>query len=271
NSKLADKTWADPRASLAYQVSKNGTLSLAGGRFHQLSVDNFSVLSPALLNSRANHLILDVLYQTEGITLRAETFYKSYDELVVFEGNLQSPRDLQNAGSGFAKGFDVFFRDRQSLKNTDYWITYSFVDSQRSYNHYQTRVQPGFAPRHNLSVVVKHFVTALKSQIEASFSINDGYPYTDPNQAGEMNSKTRPYQNLSLSWSYLPKPNLIIHGAVTNVLGSENIFGYNYALNPDEAGHYDSLSIQQSAPRFIVIGVFLTLSKDKNANMLNNL
>jgi outer membrane receptor for ferrienterochelin and colicin len=271
HSRLAYKTWADPRASLAYQVSENGTLSLAAGRFHQLPVDNFRALNPNLQNSQANHLILNYLYQTDGITLRAETFYKSYDELVIFQGNPQSPRILQNAGSGYAKGFDVFFRDRKSLKNTDYWITYSFVNSKRSYNQYKTQVQPDFAPKHNFSVVLKHFVSSLKSQIGASFSFNDGYAYTDPNEAGEMNSKTRAYQNLSLSWSYLPKPNLIIHGAVTNVLGSENIFGYTYTLNPDEAGHFDSLPIQQSAPRFIVIGLFLTLSKDKNANMLNNL
>ncbi|GAA0879187.1 TonB-dependent receptor [Algoriphagus jejuensis] len=271
HSTLAKDTWLDPRGSLAYQVSENGTLSLAAGRFHQLPVDNFRVLNLELQNSQSKHLILNYLLQKEGLTFRAETFYKSYEGLVLFEGNPQSPSLLQNGGEGFAKGFDLFFRDRKSLKNTDYWITYSFVDSKRSYNQYVTEVQPDFAPKHNFSVVVKHFVTRLKSQIGASFSFNDGYTYTNPNFTGEMNSKTRSYQNLSLSWSYLPKPNLIIHGAVTNVLGSENIFGYNYSLTPDESGSYDSLPIQQSAPRFIVIGVFLTLSKDKNANMLNNL
>ncbi len=271
HSKLAEESWVDPRASIAYQVSDNGTLSLAAGRFHQLPVDNFRVLNPNLQNAQAKHLILNYLLQTDGITFRAETFYKSYDGLVLLEGNPQNPSLLQNGGSGYAKGFDVFFRDRQSIKNTDYWITYSFVDSKRSYNQYETQVQPDFAPKHNFSVVIKHFVSSLKSQIGASFSFNDGYTYTDPNLPGEMNSKTRSYQNLSLSWSYLPKPNLIIHGAVTNVLGSENIFGYTYTVAPDESGSYASLPIQQSAPRFIVIGVFLTLSKDKNANMLNNL
>jgi hypothetical protein len=268
---LADKTWLDPRASLAYQVSDNGTLSLAAGNFHQLPGDNFRVLNPTLQNSSSQHLILNYLYQVDGITFRAETFYKSYDKLVRYDGTLQNPSLLQNAGSGYAQGFDVFFRDRKSIKNTDYWITYSFVDSKRSYNQYETEIQPDFAPKHNFSVVVKHLVASIKSQFGASFSFNDGYTYTDPNFAGEMNSKTRSYQNLSLSWSYLPKPNLIIHGAVTNVLGSENIFGYNYTLTPDESGSYASLPIQQAAPRFIVIGVFLTLSKDKNANMLNNL
>ncbi|GAB3230477.1 TonB-dependent receptor [Algoriphagus aestuariicola] len=270
-SSLAEKGWLDPRASLAYQVSENGTLSLAAGRFHQLPVDNFRVLNPNLQNSQAKHLILNYLLQKDGLTFRAETFYKSYDKLVVFQGNPQSPSLLQNGGEGYAQGFDVFFRDRKSLKNTDYWITYSFVDSKRSYNQYQAQVRPDFAPKHNFSVVVKHFVSSLKSQIGASFSFNDGYAYTNPNLPGEMNSKTDAYQNLSLSWSYLPKPNLIVHAAVTNVMGADNIFGYTYTARPDETGQYGSLPIEQSAPRFIVVGVFLTLSKDKNANMLNNL
>jgi hypothetical protein len=111
----------------------------------------------------------------------------------------------------------------------------------------------------------------LKSQLGGSFSYNDGYAYTDPNRPGEMNAKTPSFQNLSLSWSYLPKPNLIIHLAVTNVLGNENIFGYSFAQRPNEQGQFESLPIGQPAPRFLFLGVFLTLSKDKNANQLNNL
>ncbi|WP_111668839.1 TonB-dependent receptor [Algoriphagus litoralis] len=271
HSQLSEEQWLDPRASLAYKLSDSGTLSLATGRFHQLPVDNFRVLNPELKNSASNHLILNYLYQNEGITFRAETFYKSYDNLVTFEGLPQFPQNLRNEGKGFAKGFDVFFRDQKTFKNTDYWVTYSYVDSKRSYNQFETQVQPDFAPKHNFSVVVKHFIVPLKSQLGASYSFNDGYTFTDPNLPGEMNSKTTAYQNLSISWSYLPKPNLIIHAAVTNVFGNENIFGYAFAQNPNEQGKFESLPIGQPAPRFLFLGIFLTLSKDKNANQLNNL
>jgi len=271
HSRLAAEQWLDPRMSLAYKVSESGTLSLASGRFHQLPVENFRVLNQNLKNVESKHLILNYLYQKDGITFRAETFYKSYDNLVRFEGIPQAPQYLRNEGSGFAKGFDVFFRDQKTIKNTDYWITYSLIDSERSFNQYETKVQPDFAPKHNFSVVVKHFIVPLKSQLGASYSFNDGYTYTDPNMPGEMNSKTSAFQNLSISWSYLPKPNLIINAAVTNVLGTENIFGYSFAQNPNEQGKFESLSIGQPAPRFLFLGIFLTLSKDKNANQLNNL
>ncbi|MFN3997415.1 TonB-dependent receptor [Algoriphagus sp.] len=271
HSQLADEKWLDPRASLAYKISDSGTLSLAAGRFHQLPVDNFRILNQNLQNSESKHLILNYLYQKEGRTFRAETFYKSYENLVRFEGFPQAPQNLRNEGSGFAKGFDIFFRDQKTIKNTDYWITYSFVDSERSYNQFENRVQPDFAPKHNFSIVVKHFVPSLKSQIGTSYSVNDGYTFTDPNLPGEMNSKTTAYQNLSISWSYLPRPNLIIHAAITNVLGTENIFGYSFAQKPNEQGSFESLPIGQPAPRFLFLGIFLTLSKDKNANQLNNL
>ncbi|SFA80737.1 TonB-dependent receptor [Algoriphagus aquimarinus] len=271
NSQLAEQSWVDPRLSLAYQVSKFGQVSLASGQFHQLPIENFRAIDPTIGNSKAKHLILNYLFQKDGLMFRAETFYKSYDELIRFEGNPSNPTGLRNAGAGYARGVDFFLRDRNSIKNTDYWISYSFVDSKRSYNQYETEVQPNFAPKHNFSLVVKHFIPTLKSQLGTTFSFNDGYTFTDPNESGEMNSKTKSYQSLSFSWSYLPRPNLIIHFAVQNVLGRENIFGYSYASNPNEQGVFESLPTGQPAPRFLFLGIFLTLSKDKTANNLNNL
>jgi hypothetical protein len=271
-SSISEENWMDPRFSVAYQLKEKGQLSFAAGSFHQLPVDNFRVLNTNLQNSESNHLILNYLFSKDGFTFRAETFYKSYENLVTFEGSPDNPELLKNGGSGYAKGIDFFFRDRQTFKNTDYWITYSFVDSKRSFNQFQTEVQPSFAPKHNLSIVIKHFITPLKSQLGASFAFNDGYSFTDPNvDKSEMNAKTKSFQNLSLSWSYLPKPNLIIHLACTNVLGRDNVFGYTFSPKANSQGSFESIPQGQIAPRFLFLGIFLTLSKDKTANNLNNL
>src|SRR5690606_39840197 len=58
-----------------------------------------------------------------------------------------------------------------------FWITYSFVDSRRQYATFTDKVQPSYAPRHNGSVVVKHYISTLQSQLGVSFSANDGYTY----------------------------------------------------------------------------------------------
>lgn len=274
-SNLIETVSVDPRMSIAYKLKNEGQLSLAVGRFHQPQGEMLRVLDNRLPNAVADHVILNYFLMKNGRTLRAEAFYKDYNSLATYHGGQWQYTHVMANGEGYARGFDLFFRDRISIKNTDIWVTYSFVDSKRQYAHHATLVQPSFAPRHNGSVVAKHFVRSLKSQIGASFVLNDGYTYADPNKASEwpatINSRTRSYQDLSLSWSYLPKPNLIIHFACSNVLGRENVFGYQYSSTPSSEGHFDRLPIGQTAPRFLLLGAFLTLSKDKSANQLNNL
>lgn len=271
HSQLINKQWLDPRASLSYKFKHEGQLSLAYGQFSQLPESKFRVLNNNLCNTEASHYILNYFIAKNNRTFRAEAFHKEYNNLLTYDGNNLNPVNLQVNGDGYATGMDFFYRDRESVKNTDFWITYSFVDSKRQFNHFQTEVQPNYAPRHNGSVVIKHIVSAINSQIGGSFSFNDGYAYTNPNLDGEQNSKTKSFQSLSLSWSYLPKPNLIIHFACNNVLGRDNIFGYQYASETNEEGAFASSPIIQGAPRFLFLGVFLTLSTDKNANQLNNL
>jgi len=270
-SSLADELWLDPRISLAYKFDNEGQVSFAAGQFSQLPLEQQRVINQDLQNTKADHLILNYFISKEGRTLRAEAFYKGYDNLITFEGLPRNPTNIRQEGEGYAQGFDLFYRDQKTVKNTDFWITYSFIDSQRKFAQFQTAVQPGFAPKHNGSIVVKHFIPALQSQLGTSLSINDGYTYTDPNDAGEMNQKTKGFQDLSISWSYLPKPNLIIHLACSNVLGRENVFGHQFSAAPNDAGRFESLPIRQGAPRFLFLGIFLTLSKDKSANQLNNL
>ncbi|MDO9554377.1 TonB-dependent receptor [Rhodonellum sp.] len=271
HSSLAKETWLDPRLSLAYKFPSEGQLSFAAGQFSQMPVEQLRILNQELQNTKANHLILNYFLNKNGRTFRAEAFYKQYQKLTTFKGNPFQYTDIQQNGEGYAQGFDLFYRDRETVKNTDFWITYSFVDSKRKFAQYTERVQPGFAPRHNGSLVIKHFVSGLKSQIGASFGINDGYTYTNPNFPGQMNDKTRGFQDLSLSWSYLPRPNLILHLACSNVLGRDNIFGYRFSEQANASGRFEALPIKLQAPRFLFLGLFLTLSKDKNANQLNNL
>jgi hypothetical protein len=276
HSTLANQTWLDPRISLAYKFKDEGQLSLAAGQFSQMPVEQLRIISPVLQNTRADHLILNYFLSKNGRTVRAEAFYKDYKKLITYEVARLFPmpmgfENIQQNGEGYARGMDFFYRDQKSFKNTDFWVTYSFVDSKRTFAHFTEMVQPGFAPRHNGSIVVKHFIAPVKSQLGISISANDGYTYENPNLSGQMNSRTKSFQDLSLGWSYLAKPNLIIHLACSNVLGRDNIFGYQYANEANENGIYEGLPIRLQAPRFLFLGIFLTLSKDKNANNLNNL
>ena len=81
---------------------------------------------------------------------------------------------------------------------------------------------------------------------------------------------TKNYNDLSVNFSYLIKPNMILHSSVSNVLGFENVFGYQYNAEPNAEGIYESIAVRPQAKRFLFIGFFITISKDKNANQLNN-
>jgi len=269
-STLAKQYWLTPRFSLAYKL-KQGQFSFAAGKFKQLPDEKLRVLQTNLSNKEATHYILNYFLVNNNRTFRAESFYKVYNNLVTYTGTAREPQNIGQNGSGYARGIDFFYRDKKTVKGTDFWITYSFVDSKRRFANYESRIQPSFAPKHNGSVVAKHFIGKLKSQLGTSWSWNSGYTYTNPNSSGAMQNKTSIYSDLSVSWSWLPKPNVIIHAACSNVLGRENVFGYRYASQPGPAGNYESLPIGQGAKRFAFIGLFVTLSKDRNANQLNNL
>ncbi|MFZ6053516.1 TonB-dependent receptor [Halocola ammonii] len=272
HDQLTEEVTLAPRFSMAWKVNEHGQFSLAGGSFYQNQEDEYRTQLNSLEAARADHYMINYLHTSNGRTFRAELFHKNYDQLLTFsqspEGQLEN---LSAAGAGYAQGFDLFWRDSRTVKNTDYWITYSFIESEREYRDFEEAVQPSFSPKHNFSVVVKHWIEKLNSQLGAGWSWNDGLPYDNPNLPGEMESKSKAYSSFNLNWSYLPKPNLIIHLACSNVFGRENVFGYRYADQPGEGGQFASMPIDQTADRFFFLGVFLTLSDDEKANQLNNL
>jgi hypothetical protein len=268
---LNSQTGVDPRLSLAYKPGKRGQFSLAYGTFRQSAQNQYTRVNTQLSSERAEHLILNYQIVTDRKTFRVETYYKKYAELVKFEN--VNTNSLTNNGSGYAKGIELFWRDNETLKNVDYWVSYSFLDTERDYLYYPASAVPTFASRHNFSVVYKHFVKEIKSQLGFTYSYSSGRTYFNPNKTTSefLSDKTPSYQDLSANVAYLPKNNLIIYASCTNLLGRDNIFGYQYSVVPDAEGVYASRPIRQAAPRFLFLGVFITISKNKSINQLPNL
>ena len=256
----------DPRISMALRTGASGQVSLAYGRFRQSPRNQYLKINPHLLNEKADHFILSYQLMEDRKTLRVEGYYKLYDNLIRFaNANSLAPNNL---GSGYARGVELFWRDRGWVKNLDYWMSYSFLDTEREYLHFPYRSVPAFASRHNFSVVAKYFVTKMKSQLGATFSLATGRRYHDPNETQFNSGITPAYHDLSFNWSYLPKPWLIVYASCTNLTGRENIFGYEFSQLPDDNGYYRSRPIRQPAPRFLFLGIFITLSKDKSVSQL---
>jgi hypothetical protein len=258
----------DPRLSLAYKVG-DGQVSLAYGRFRQTAKSEYVRVNQSLESEKAEHYILNYQLVTNRRTFRVETYFKQYTNLVKFENG--NPAELTNTGSGFAKGFELFWRDNQSIRNVDYWISYSYLDTERNYLSTPYAVTPTFASAHNFSAVYKHFVRKLNAQFGVTYSVSSGRPYNNPNEAKFNSGKTPLYQDLSMNISYLPKPQLIFYVSCTNLLGHDNIFGYQFSQTPNTDGVFESRAIRQPAPRFLFIGIFITLSKEKSISQLPTL
>ncbi len=259
----------DPRFSMAYKPGKKGQFAFAYGLFRQTAKNQYVRINQQLDPEKAEHFILNYQIITDRRTFRVETYYKKYFSLVKYM-NLDA-NQLNNTGSGFAKGVELFWRDAQTIKNVDYWVSYSYLDTERDYLNFPSSAVPSFASAHNFSFVYKHFISKLKTQAGFTYSYTSGRSYYNPNNENFNADRTPAYHDLSLNLAYLPKPNLILYFSCTNLLGNDNIFGYQYASSPDVNGVYASRAVRQPADRFLFVGVFITISKNKSIGQLPNL
>ncbi|MES2810908.1 MAG: TonB-dependent receptor [Bacteroidota bacterium] len=271
-SDLLDKGFVEPRASLGFKVSKNGQFSLAYGDFHQTPKQDYLKYNSDFEFEKTQHYILNYMYSIKKRTLRAEVYYKDYQDLVKYDTTTPMfNSNYTNHGFGYAKGLDLYWRDNSSIKHAEYWISYSYIDSKRDFRNYQTEVTPSFVAKNTLSVVGKYFINDLKSQLGVTNIFASGRPYNNPNGTVFMNGKTKSYNSLSFSWAYLVSQQKILYFSVSNVLGNNNVFGYQYANSPDLNGQFQRQAITQPADRFFFVGFFWTISSDKKKNQLDNL
>ena len=272
NYSIFDENVFSPRVSMAYKTGENSQISWAYGKFHQLPQNDLMLRSQQMSFEEADHYMISYQSIKNGKTFRGEIYYKDYQNLVKFDAqNPFNPTGYNNAGSGYARGIDLFFRDSETINNVDYWISYSYIDTKRDHRNYPGLARPEFAAGHNFSFVYKHFIPDIKTQIGATYSFNSGRPYNNPNEDVFNNGMTKSYHDLSFNMAYLWKQNVIVYASVTNVLGIDQVFGYDYEVNPGEDGIHDRMAVTPPAPRFYFVGLFITLTKDKQANNLENL
>ncbi|SDS61007.1 Outer membrane receptor for ferrienterochelin and colicins [Formosa sp. Hel1_31_208] len=272
NYELSDEFQVAPRVSIAYKTSKNGQLSLAYGDFYQNATSATLKFNPEVGTQNTKHYIMNYQYVNDGKIFRAETYRKDYNKLIKFDTEFASfDSNINNSGSGFAQGIDLFWRDNKSIKNVDYWLSYSYLDTERDYRNFPTQSQPSFANTHNFSAVAKYWIEDWKSQVGFAYTFASGRPYTNPNTTQFLGEKTKSFNSLSLNWAYLLSPQKILYLSVNNVLAFKNINGYQYANTPDMNGNFARRALKPAADQFFFVGFFWTISEDGTDNQLDNL
>lgn len=272
NSELLNEFTLSPRTSIAYKVGKNSQFSLAYGQFYQNPKNNYLKFNEDFKAENTSHLIANFQIAKQDQIFRVEAYYKEYKSLVKFDTEIANFNStFNNDGTGFAKGIDVFWRQNGKIKNTDYWVSYSYLDTEREYKNYPVASTPNFASQHNLSIVAKHWIPDLKSQVGFSYRFASGRTYTNPNETGFLNRKTKNFNSLSINWAYLIDQQKILYIAASNVLGTQNVFGYNYKNTQNRNGNFDRQAILPNVNSFFFVGFFWTISDDNKANQLDNL
>jgi hypothetical protein len=279
HSKLIDKWNLAPRISLAYKFPDNSQASFAYGIFYQDPENKYLPSSNSLHFAQATHYILQYQKITNQRTFRTEIFYKKYDDLFKTNGSNGNFKAINNDGFGDAKGVEIFWRDKKTIKNFDYWFSYSYLDTKRDFLNYPFAIEPAFAAKHTASLVVKKFVTNLKTQFNASYTYATGRPYYNINFDNAVGAykifdegRTKDYNNLSLSVNYLPaigkanaKAFTVFVLSLTNVLGANNVYTYNYSANGQ-----NKVAVTPPSKRFFYLGCFISLGIDRTQDAIDN-
>jgi hypothetical protein len=251
-----------PRISMAYKTGKDSQVSIAYGRFYQSPQRDFLLYTNNLEFESSTHYIANYQIIKNKRTFRAEVYYKDYIDLVKYDSiYLPDPVTYNNRGKGYARGIDLFWRDK-SFTNIDYWISYSYIDTKRDYRDFPVSATPAFVSDHNLSVVYKHFIPGISTQIGLTYRFASGRPYFNPANPDFLSDRTKSYNDLSFNLSYLTDiwDNFtIIYISVGNILGIDQTFGYRYSLSPDSNGNFDAYEIKPGAKRFLFLGIFISI------------
>ena len=252
-----------PRFSIAYELRDDEQISFATGQFYQNPNNDLMRFSQNLDFERADHYILNYQCIKNKRTFRVEAYYKNYENLVRFDA--QQPWITDNLGDGYARGIDVFFRDKRTFKQGDFWISYSYLDTERQFRDYPVSATPVFASTHNASIVYKHFFTRWNSLLGVTYAYGSPRPYFNPNNDNFHEDRTPAYNDLSLNWSYLTNiwgQFTVLHVSASNILGLQNTFGYQYSSLPNENGQFDRTAIQPLTNNFLFVGLFISIGQD---------
>lgn len=239
-----------PRLAVNYYW---GDVMLSGivGRYTQLPENDWLVRSRKLMSEACMQYNLGMQYGYEGRFYKAELYYKNYDRLVLEETDTETGSVLLTSGGyGYSRGMDLFFRDRVSIKNLEYQLSYTYNISKRKYQRCSELTTPQYATRHNAALVVKYSLPRLHSIISLTNRFSTGRPYHNPLLPGLMNDEVKPYNSLDVGVTFLASKKVIIHASASNILGRKNEFG-----------KVDNKAILASSDHFFYVGVYVTLGK----------
>ncbi len=262
NAALRDDILIMPRLSLTYQAGRNA-FSASAGNYAQQPAAQYLYNSRVLEHAAVTHYLLNFQRKNFGRTLRVEAYYKDYKDLV------QTIPVLNAGGSGYARGVDLFWRDQVAAEGLDYWISYSYLDTERQYLDYPIQTRPTFAAPHTLHLVAKQFIEPIGVFVGGSYSMATGRPYYDPLSSSFLSDRTPAFHQINLNFAVLRKWGKTFNTfvfAVNNFTGRQQIF--DYRISPDGM---QKIAVELPYKRGFLVGWFISIGKDRSDEILSQL
>lgn len=257
-----------PRIALAVRTGANSQVGFASGIFYQTAPTQYLLFGYRPSFEKAVHYLINYEWIESNRSFRIEGYYKDYSQLVREQGVAYTPDPyhfdlgtVNNTGYGYAKGFDLFWRDKATIKNFDYWITYSYVDTKRLYQNYIAEATPNFISTHNLNLIVKYYAEKMHTAFSAGYNYASGRPYYNPSSPVFLGDRSPAYQNLSFKASYLTnigKMFSVFYVNFDDLTNYKNVLGYRYSTD----GQVRSPILP---PQYfsVFFGVYLSISEFK--------
>jgi outer membrane cobalamin receptor len=276
HSALLAKNNFGPRLAMAVGTGQYSQISLAGGVFYQDPDKKYLLANYRPDFQKAVHYIMNYQVIKNDRTFRIEGYYKSYDQLVRELIGQYNPNyyrfvsgTVNNSGNGYAKGLEIFWRDKATINNFDYWVSYSYIDTKRLYENFLSKATPSFAAKNNLNVLAKYFIEPLQVNVGISYTYASGRPYYNPASSTFLGDRTPSYQDVAMNASYLltvGKYFAVAYISVDNVAGRRNIYGYSYSYDVN-TNSYKSYPIIPPLYRWFYAGFTISLSKFKKEEL----
>ena len=249
-----------PRTQLSYLFSGEEQIALSAGRYLQRQMDERLFALDARMEAAEAHQVgLTYSKSWKERILRVEAYAKTYDRLF----SIAEDASMGSEGHGFARGLDFFFRDRSSIPNSDFWISYSFLHAARKRADVRELAPVPFGSPHNLSLVAKRFFPARQFGINLTYQWHAGRAYDDPNREARFDRRTPHFHNVSANLTWLTNVQghfTVVFISLSNITGARQIGQYRFSQTPDpQTGLHERLEVDPIWPRFPFAGMFISI------------
>ncbi len=233
---VLNAVYTEPRISVSLQIAKNFKLNTAWGIYHQYNaktalIDSAYNFSTFWINAdngdipvlSAQHYVAGASYNNEGLTVSAESFYKTTDGLTrYFDGNKLFKHGFYE-GNARSYGIDIFVK--KEYKRHVAWISYTWSQTDEHFPFYiNSYYQP--APQHQTHELKLAAIFNYKSfYLSGNYVYGSGFERFDIETEEGINLD-QPYHRADASLVYKFKPGKIKTEAgisILNVFNTDNI------------------------------------------------